>query len=130
MSAVRRKPFERGNGRFRRRNRRLAASHGFAIQVHRAGATLADTAAVLRPLQFQDVADHPQKGHIRGYIDGAGPSIHCQLESHEGTLLSAIRTSYHTCFARAERARLGRRGKLYLIDGTVVYTRNSKAANL
>src|SRR3984885_12036908 len=89
-------------------------------------AALANAAAVLGPFQFQNIADHPQQGHIRGYIDGGGPSIHCQLESHDGSLLSAIRTSYHTCFAGVGGGLKTRRQVLYLIEGTVVYARISK----
>src|SRR5580658_6558060 len=99
MGPVRRKSFERRDRRFGGRgDGRLTAPHGLAVQVHRARAALSDAAAVLGPFQLQNIADHPQQGHIRGYIDGAGPSVYCQLESHDGSLLFAIRASYHSCF--------------------------------
>ena len=83
MRAVRRQPFERRDRRVRRRrHRRLAGAHRAAAQVHRARAALPDAAAELGALQVQDVANHPQQGHVRRHVHRRRASVHVQCVRH------------------------------------------------
>ena len=54
-----------------------------AVQLHRAGAALADAAAELRPLQLEDVAQHPQQRHFGRDIHRMRPSVYTQRIGHE-----------------------------------------------
>ena len=48
------------------------------------GAALRDTAPELGALQVQDIANHPEQGHVRRDVDGRGTAIHGQCVGHRG----------------------------------------------
>ena len=41
--------------------RNLAGAHGFAVHMHRAGAALANAAAILRAIKAQMIAQYPEQ---------------------------------------------------------------------
>ena len=45
---------------------------GRALEVHGAGAALADAAAELGSLEVEDVAQDPEQGHVRGRVHRGG----------------------------------------------------------
>ena len=66
---IRRQPFQRGDLRVRRnRYRRLAGAHGAPVQMYRAGAAQTSAAPELRAAKIEDVADHPQQGHVGRHV--------------------------------------------------------------
>src|SRR5688572_2382280 len=82
MRAVRRQAFDGHHGARGCLHRRGAGAHRAAVEVHRAGAALCDAAAELRPLQIEDVSEHPEQGHVTRDIHGRGLPVHVQSEWH------------------------------------------------
>jgi hypothetical protein len=72
-----------------RTDQQQAGAHGFAVEVHRAGAALRDAAAEFRAGQPQDVAQYPEKRHI-GRINGhlSALTIYCDFVGRHRVLPS------------------------------------------
>src|SRR5712675_943922 len=80
--------------------RGLAGSHGLAIDVNRAGAAQAGTAAEFRAGHLQLFADDPEQRRIVGRLDGHIPSVdvqgsHVPSEGRCPSVNMAIRLSGH-----------------------------------
>ena len=70
MRAIRRESFDSGDARVPHGgNRRQAGARGLPVEVHRAGAALADAAAVFRSVEVENVPKHPEKWRIGRSVD-------------------------------------------------------------
>jgi hypothetical protein len=59
--------------------RGLAGSHGFAVEVNRAGATQAGAATEFRTGHLQLLADDPEQRRIARRLDGHIPSVDVEI---------------------------------------------------
>jgi hypothetical protein len=50
--------------------------------MHGARTALADAAAEFRPLEIENIAQHPQKGHVASYVDCVACAVDGDRMSH------------------------------------------------
>ena len=61
-------------------NRCEAGTSGHTVEMHGAGATLANAATVFGPDKIEIITKHPEKGGIGGNIHGPGLAVYVQSE--------------------------------------------------
>ena len=83
-------------------DQRLAGAHGLAADVDGAGSAESGAAAELGAFVVQDIAEHPQEGHIRGYVGCDLLAVYGQFIGHGGIPLSKV----YVCYNRGMRTRL------------------------
>src|SRR5438552_2092211 len=82
MRSVHRQSFDRRDWGVHCRDLGLASSSSLTADVDGAGAALSDAASELRSLHAENVSQHPEKGHVRWYVNRFGLPIYRDFVGH------------------------------------------------